>query len=290
MLFLIARQLADEWKPRLFALIGPRLPNPMTNGLPIRTYDIPRLLHTQGDTHTPPPPEPLPDDLQDAAINGELEDVVEHVEVLVEGEDEEEVEAALPVPPVFTEEPGTEFLDVPVDYESDEDTGILSATLVSFDVEPSSDHIDSLQGIWSAELRPNEAEPVQLAAPPLYLSTPLTQLPPCLAARILSDSALRLLLVPFEAMALRSLARSWLIHHHGALGRVLDIRPPFGVTLTWIANVFKVEFVHLAIYGEIFGVATALVSYFHQSEQQWADGGGDWPAWYSRYRHLEPRS
>jgi hypothetical protein len=289
MMFVIVQQLMDDWRPRLKALIAGKLPSPKSSETRIRTYDKPRLLPTQGDTHTPPPPGPLPDDLPNPAVDGELGDVVDHVEVLVEGEDEEEVELALPVPPVFTEA-GNDFLDVPVDYESDEDTGALSATLISFDIEASEQ--DQLQGYWSAELRPNDLEPVQAAAPATsYLSTELTRLPSRLAARILSDSALRLMLVPFEAMALRSLARSWLIHHHGGLvGHVLDIRPPFGVSLTWIVNLLKAESVHLSISGEIVGVATALASYFHKSEGQWGDGGGDWPAWFGQYESIQPRS
>lgn len=281
-MWVIVHQLADDWRPKLWGLIAARIPNPMSSGVPIRTYDMPRLLHAQGDTHSPPLPEPLPDGTQDPVIDGDLGDVVDHVEVLVEGE-VEEVELALPIPPDFTEEARNEFMDIPIDYASDDDAEGLSATLISFDIEPSDQEI---QGVWSAELRPNDLEPVQLTAPPtLHLSTELTRLPSCLAARILSDSALRLLLVPFEAMALRSLARSWLIHHNGPLlSHILDIRVPFGVSLTWFVNVLKAEFVHLSLCAEIFGVSTALVSYLHLSEQQWqdggGDGGGDWPAWF----------
>jgi hypothetical protein len=140
--------------------------------------------------------------------------------------------------------PGTTSQD---DIASDdEETEIISATLISFDVEatdPSPDPTNpasatgnggaadnTTPGIWSAELRPNIAESnahhpgdghgdhdpdcshynPQDQHEPAYRENALTRLPSILATDVLAVTPARLLMMPFAATVWLSLARPYM--------------------------------------------------------------------------------
>lgn len=117
------------------------------------------------------------------------------------------------------------------DFSSDDEATeeVVSATLISFDVEnnpdnpdPGADNNMPPGGIWSAELRPNPGnDPIDLgegygrdgegARRPLkvYRDNSLTQLPASIAAGVLARRISSILLAPIEASAMRQIAWLW---------------------------------------------------------------------------------
>lgn len=109
--------------------------------------------------------------------------------------------------------------------DDDEETEVVSATLISFDVENSPENIDPNDsnippGVWSAELRPNPGNDSQSVGtgrdgeaprrpPRLYRSNELTQLPANLAARLFARRMVSLCFAPLEASALREVGLLW---------------------------------------------------------------------------------
>ncbi|KUI71556.1 hypothetical protein VM1G_06823 [Cytospora mali] len=108
--------------------------------------------------------------------------------------------------------------------DDDEETEVVSATLISFDVENSPENIDPNDsnippGVWSAELRPNPGNDTQSVGtgrdgdsprrPRLYRANELTQLPANLAARMFARHIVSLCFAPMEASALREVALLW---------------------------------------------------------------------------------
>lgn len=168
------------------------------------------------------------------------------------------------------------------DFDSDDDEHeVVSATLISFDVE-ATEATDVPQGLWSAELRPSMSPDGRQSGPPtaVYLSTMLTRLPSLMAAKMLNDSLLRLLVTPCEAMALRYAASVFLARHGLPMDHILDIRLLSGFTMTWLVNYLGGEILHLAACAEVWTISAALARHFHMSEEQWKESGGvDWTEW-----------
>ncbi|KAK7749535.1 hypothetical protein SLS53_000111 [Cytospora paraplurivora] len=109
--------------------------------------------------------------------------------------------------------------------DDDEETEVVSATLISFDVENNPENPDPNDsnippGVWSAELRPNPGNDFQSVGagrdgdsprrpPRIYRTNELTQLPANLAARMFSRRIVSLCFAPLEASALREVALLW---------------------------------------------------------------------------------
>lgn len=282
-LWLITQQLVDDWRPRIWQKVLTRLPSPIFGKKSIYTFETPPSLPSEVDEMPGPPSEPPSSDRQDGDHSGDGERTEEQEEVTVTTPeaDESPLEQQQELEPTTVRRRSVQSAGVGVgeDFESDDDHEVISATLISFDLEPTEAHDVVPQGLWSAELRQStnsEARPPGASAN-IYLSTMLTRLPSLSAAQILNDQILRLLIAPFEAVALRWLARTWQIHHGGLVGDLLGIQAPFGITLTWVVNFLKAEFVHLLVCGEIFAVSSSLASFLHLSEEQWKESGGnDW--------------
>ncbi|KAJ4417422.1 hypothetical protein N0V82_006189 [Gnomoniopsis sp. IMI 355080] len=114
------------------------------------------------------------------------------------------------------------------DFSSDDEATeeVVSATLISFDVENNPDNPDPNDanippGVWSAELRPNpsndspsgrdgeDGSAKRSSSLRMYRDNALTQLPATIAAGILARRASSILLAPLEASSLREIAWLW---------------------------------------------------------------------------------
>lgn len=114
------------------------------------------------------------------------------------------------------------------DFSSDDEATeeVVSATLISFDVENNPDNPDPNDvnippGVWSAELRPNpgndspngrdgeDGSSKRNSSLRMYRDNALTQLPASIAAGILARRASSIILAPLEASALRQVAWLW---------------------------------------------------------------------------------
>lgn len=268
-LWVMARRLYRDWRPRIFGYILMKLPSTMFSAKRLPRLPLP----------VPPPipgtPVVTPADARDA------EEVGVEVEVLDQssnnGAQEEIFES--PTPLSGSDEPETtspgapEVIqgvlsaraeDVPSDEEDNEG---LSATLISFDVE-ATDSAEAPAGLWSAELRPS-AGPDFRPLGPVHFSSGLTQLPVALACDILTDSFVRLALAPYEAAALRNLAAVFLLRQGLSVAAISRVRPFEGLTMTALVNFLSIELLHLSLSGEIWAVCTRLAQYFHRSEEEW---------------------
>ncbi|KAF6804727.1 hypothetical protein CMUS01_14784 [Colletotrichum musicola] len=157
------------------------------------------------------------------------------------------------------------------DYGSDdEEDGGVSATLISFDVE-ATDSTDAPPGLWSAELRPSTGPegPGYGHASVQYTDTMLTRLPACLASDIFTVIAGYVLVSPYEALALRLVARSY--RHRMGLPAfdIHEVNIFSGMTMRGFTNFLGLEFMHLVIAGELWALVTGLSMWFHLTEEEW---------------------
>lgn len=117
------------------------------------------------------------------------------------------------------------------EFSSDDEATeeVVSATLISFDVENNPDNPDPTSdsnmppgGVWSAELRPNPGNDSSGGGdgygrdgdggkrpPKVYRDNILTQLPASIAAGILARRVSTILLAPLEASSMREIAWLW---------------------------------------------------------------------------------
>ncbi|KAK0383819.1 hypothetical protein NLU13_9730 [Sarocladium strictum] len=154
--------------------------------------------------------------------------------------------------------------DLPSDEEDNEG---LSATLISFDVE-ATDSAEAPAGLWSAELRPS-AGPETKSLTPVHLDTGLTQLPVGLACDILTDSFVKLVVAPYEAVALRNMATIFLLRQGFSVASISRVRPFEGLTLTALVNFLSIELLSLSLSGEVWAIFTRLAQFFHRTEEEW---------------------
>ncbi|EGR53110.1 uncharacterized protein TRIREDRAFT_74477 [Trichoderma reesei QM6a] len=159
------------------------------------------------------------------------------------------------------------------DFDSDEeDNDVIRATLISFDVE-ATESTDAPQGLWSAELRPSVANTDSrgsTAFQPTYLDTLLTQIPALLASHMLANSMTRLLMTPYDATALRLVARAFCVRKGLPLDDILETNLLSGFTWTTAMNYLGTEFFHLLLTTEVWAVFTGLSQWYHFTEEEWA--------------------
>lgn len=291
--WLATQQLIDEWRPRIWQLILTKLPSPIFDGKSIYTFETPPFPPSEADEFPDPPSAPLNRSQQDVNHSGDGEERVEEVEEVIVTSPENESTPEQDQEPEPTSVRRQSLLSGVAgggeDFESEEDTQELNATLISFDVE-ATDSTEVPQGLWSAELRPSHSDSrSRSGSANAYLSTMLTRLPSLMAAQILNDQILRLLSAPIEMIALRCVAHSWHHHHGGLVSAMLGVKAPWGFTLRWLVNFLKQEFVHLSICAEILAAASGLAYYYHMSEEEWRESGGnDWGAWLGISSSTEP--
>jgi len=136
------------------------------------------------------------------------------------------------------------------DDSSDEDDHEMSQqTLITFDVE-ATEMTEATMGTWSAELRSaNEPPPKE----PVYRITALTMLPPFLAAEGLSTVVAGILVLPLEALMVRTVGRGY--RRSAGLGTG-DLF--MGAMIPWHAliNIFAVHAVELTFTGAIWAAFT----------------------------------
>lgn len=162
------------------------------------------------------------------------------------------------------------------DYGSEEeDNGAISGTLISFDVEATESNDaapQSTQGIWSAELRPTTGtDPRSPGQPALYLLNSLTKQPLVHAAKVLSRLATCLILMPLEAVAYRSLARSYILRRGESAAHVLAPRFLRSLSWGWVVNLLAVEFVHFSLQSDIWAGVTLLGRAYHLTPSEWSE-------------------
>ncbi|WYZ38590.1 hypothetical protein EsH8_III_000504 [Colletotrichum jinshuiense] len=156
------------------------------------------------------------------------------------------------------------------DYGSDdEEDGGVSATLISFDVE-ATDSTDAPPGLWSAELRPSTGPESGYGHTSVqYMDTMLTRLPACLASDIFTVISGYVLVSPYEAVALRLVARSYRLRMGLPVFDIYDTNIFSGMTLRSVTNFLGLEFLHLVIAGELWALITGLAQWFHLTEEEW---------------------
>ncbi|TWU72277.1 hypothetical protein ED733_002790 [Metarhizium rileyi] len=131
------------------------------------------------------------------------------------------------------------------EYPSDdEDNEGISATLISFDVEASESQ-DAPPGLWSAELRPSAGPDPRSNGNkrPVYLDTLLTQMPALIATHMLSNAAIRLIIAPYEATALRLIVP--------------------------LVNFLGAELLHINLASEVWAFFACVSQWFLMTEEEW---------------------
>ncbi|KAK1247806.1 hypothetical protein MKX07_000694 [Trichoderma sp. CBMAI-0711] len=248
--FVVTQRMVRDWKPHIWAETFKRLPSTVFRGKTI-----------------PQAPPSMPQSFMNEAPS-----------------EIHSNEGASPVAPVDSQLPsdagGVEVARRPSifsargdDFDSDEeDNDVIRATLISFDVE-ATESTDAPQGLWSAELRPSVANTDSrgsTAFQPTYLDTLLTQIPALLASHMLANSMTRLLMTPYDATALRLVARAFCVRNGLPLDDILETNLLSGFTWTTAMNYLGTEFFHLLLTTEVWAVFTGLSQWYHFTEEEWA--------------------
>lgn len=194
------------------------------------------------------------------------------------------------------------------DFSSDDEATeeVVSATLISFDVENNPDNPDPNDanippGVWSAELRPNpgndspngrdgeDGAAKRASSLRMYRDNTLTQLPASIAAGIMARRASSIMLAPLEASALRQIAWLWCQAGKMPTGRLwepmwfwpfvwrgagesffgwsLDLGA--GFSLGSAVNLVGVELAYLLFDACLWGLVPLAVSRYLVSEEEW---------------------
>ncbi|KAG6101965.1 hypothetical protein E4U31_003504 [Claviceps sp. LM219 group G6] len=153
----------------------------------------------------------------------------------------------------------------------DEENEGVSATLISFDVEASESH-DAPPGLWSAELRPSAGPDTRSPKQqPVYMDTFLTRLPSLIATHLLTNSAIRILLAPYEATTLRLIARFSCLSQGLPCDVIFTGSLLSGLTRTWFVNFLGTELLNLALCSEVWAAFTLIFQRYHMTEEEWKD-------------------
>lgn len=159
------------------------------------------------------------------------------------------------------------------DYISeDEETEVVSATLISFDVE-ATEATDTPPGVWSAELRPNLGSDARPARDehPVYRDNNLTRLPSMIATDILTVVSSYVVAAPYEAFALRFLARSFQAHRGLSVDNIYMLLPIGSEGFSWTAftNFLGLEFVHLMLEADFWAAMTMVAASYQITREDW---------------------
>ena len=285
LLWALTPRAMKDWQPGVWQRVISRLPSPIFRGRAIGP-----LPPEQAPANIPPPPpdSPPPPEPEIHEEPAQMED----------GGDDVPQSTPEGSPPPAQQSPGhvrrqSLYSAAGVeDYGSDDDEHeVVSAALISFDVEATEATDVPPQGLWSAELRPSVGpEPrAGSALLPTYLSTMLTRLPSLMAAKIMTDAIVRLSIAPYEAMALRLAARAFCAPHGLPSEHILGLHLLSGLNLTWFVNFFGTELAHLVLSGEVWSMFTSISQYFHMSEEEWNEyEGKEWGDWFGPFYSGEP--
>ncbi|KAH6611230.1 hypothetical protein Trco_001250 [Trichoderma cornu-damae] len=251
LLFVMTQRMVRDWKPHIWAETFRRLPSTVFRG-----KTIPQA----------------PPSMSQSIMNEAPSEIHSN-------------EGGSPVAPVVETQIPTEAGSVEVvrrpsifsargdDYGSDEeDNDGIRATLISFDVE-ATESTDAPQGLWSAELRPSVANTdsrASVASQPIYLDTLLTQIPALLASHMLANSVTRLLMTPYDATALRLVARAFCLRNGLPCEDICRPNLLSGFSWTSVMNYLGTEFLHLLLTTEVWAVFTGLSQWYHFSEEEWS--------------------
>lgn len=236
-----------------------------------------------------PPPSPPPESLPTQTERPSLPAVVQHQQAAeaVEGlgrtisHDEatmRALEGRIPPPPLPENQPpvgavrrrstvssrGDEYVS------DDEETEIVSATLISFDVE-ATESTDTPPGVWSAELRPNVTgdSRVMPKEDPVYAENLLTTLPAVLAAELFAGAAVTLLLVPVEAFGLRLFARTFRALRGLPVFDMHGLNPLSGLSWTAVGNLLGVTMMGVLVASEGWSVTIGLAELYRGADADW---------------------
>lgn len=280
LLWAMTQRLMKDWQPHIWQRVLCRLPSPI-----FRPRGIGPLPQEE-PPDTPPAPE--------THAEPEAEVQEEPASIEVEGEDGPEStpeESPSPIQQPELARRQSVYSAAGGEDTDDDDHEMVSAALISFDVEAAEATDIPPQGLWSAELRPSVGPESRSAgaALPTYLSTMLTRLPALMAGKIITDSIIRLLITPYEAMALRLAARAFCLRHGLPCSHIFSLNLLDGLNMTWLVNFFGTELAHLVLSGEVWSIFSALSQYFHKSEEEWKDfEGKDWGDWLGPFYSAEP--
>lgn len=154
--------------------------------------------------------------------------------------------------------------------EDDENNEIQQATLISFDVE-ATEPIENATGTWSAELRSaNEPKP---SASTQYRVTGLTMLPPILATEGLREILAGILVMPLEAIMVRTIGRAYRASAGLSLSPIYEV---FAVreTLPAFSNLVGAFAVQVLVTGAIWGVFAVGSQWWNIRRQRQAEVEG----------------
>lgn len=261
-LWVFARRLYRDWRPRIWTYILQNLPSTMFSA---KVLPMP-----------PPPPLPIPATPIVTPAEGPEVEVLDQSH-LTSPDDGFEIPSPLS---------GSDGLEFATPEAADTTTGVLttrqedvasdeedneglSATLISFDVE-ATESAEAPAGLWSAELRPSGGPEIRPLAP-VHLDTGLTQMPVGLACDILTDAIVKLMVAPYEAAALRNMAAIFLLRQGLSVAAISRVRPFEGLTMTALVNFMAIEFLSLSLRGEVWAIFTHWAQYFHRTEEEWKE-------------------
>ncbi|CAH0029079.1 unnamed protein product [Clonostachys rhizophaga] len=256
LLWTITQRLVRDWRPIIWRRMIERIPNPIAFGAtiappPAPPTPTPVAIEVESEQE-PPGQDPGPDENGPAMERSQSPQPSRR-----NGLDRRQSVHSTGVVEEFASD--------------DDDHDVVSATLISFDVE-ATDATDVPQGLWSAELRPSTGpDRRMLTGSPIYLSTMLTRLPSLMAANIFNDQVIRLMIAPYEAMALRLSARAFCIGRGLPCDNIFSVHPLSGLNVTWLVNFLGFELLHLMLSGEVWSLFAYLAQSFHKSEEEWKE-------------------
>ncbi|KAI5461357.1 hypothetical protein BGZ63DRAFT_414125 [Mariannaea sp. PMI_226] len=264
LVWVMTQRMVRDWKRQLWSLIFPYLPNTCFSA-----RRLPPLPN-------PPPPPPsswrATNDERRRPEPHRVRDATDEVSPL------RPIDGQIPDTPVEAVRRQSTFSARGDDFASDEeDMEGVSATLISFDVE-ASDAAEAPAGLWSAELRPSVA-PDPNGVQVLYLDTTLTQLPPLMASHLFTEALSRLLIAPYEGIALRLLARTWCVAHGLSVNNIYRASLFSCLNGNAVINFLGSEFLHFSVLSELWGVVMLISMYHHQSEEEWKETEAKAPEW-----------
>lgn len=262
LVWIMTQRMMRDWRRQLWHQIFSRLPN--TRRLFPPPPPPPPLNHANEDLA----PETVPN--HDRALNDEVSPLR-----TVDGHqpDHGAVEAVRRASTFSAR--GDEYIS-----DEEENEG-LTATLISFDVE-ATETTEAPAGLWSAELRPSALPDARgpVNRGPMYQDTLLTQLSALVASHVFTDAVLRLLIAPYEATALRLVARTIRLRQGLPCFDIFGVNLFDGLSRTLVTNFLGVQFFHFLLAGDVWAIFTAVSYYFHMSPEEWEQYDGKRSRWW----------